>query len=60
MTLTPPRLITFLLSLILVGLAVASMYTKIPNIGGFVAGHRTWILVAAYAVLALGVVARGL
>jgi hypothetical protein len=60
MKLTPPRLITFAVSLILIGLAVASLYVRIPTIGRFVSGNRTWFFVAAYVVLALGVVTRSL
>lgn len=58
--LTAPRLITFAVSLILVGLVVASFYLRIPSIGQFVSGHRLGFLIAAYAVLALGVVWRRL
>ena len=60
MNLTAPRLVTFALSLVLIGLAVASMYFKIPTIGKFVAGHRTGFFIGAYAVLALGVLSRRL
>lgn len=58
--LTPPRLVTFLISAVLIGLAVASLYVRIPMIGTFVVSHRTAFFVAAYVVLALGVVSRGL
>ena len=60
MKLTAPRLITFLVSAVLIGLAVASLYIRIPTIGRFVAGHRTEFLIGAYAVLALGVLSRRL
>jgi hypothetical protein len=58
MNLTAPRLLTFLVSAILIGLAIASLYLRIPTIGRFVAGHRTEFFVGAYAVLALGVLVR--
>lgn len=58
--LTPPRLMTFAVSVVLAALAVASLYMRVPVVGHFVVGHRLWILVAAYVVLALGVVARAL
>jgi hypothetical protein len=58
--LTPPRLITFIVSFILAAVAVASVYTRVPFVGHFVVGHRIWVLVAAYALLALGVVSRSL
>ena len=60
MNLTAPRLLTFLVSAILIGLAIASLYLRIPTIGRFVAGHRTEFFVGAYAVLALGVLVRRL
>ncbi|AWN40132.1 hypothetical protein [Methylobacterium durans] len=60
LSLSPPRLVTFLLSIILIGLAVASLYLKIPTIGPTVVKYRTWFFIAAYAVLALGVVSRSL
>ncbi|MDB5589732.1 hypothetical protein [Enterovirga sp.] len=56
--LSPPRLITFALSLVLVGLALASLKLKIPVVGPTVVSHRTWFFVGAYAVLALGVLSR--
>lgn len=58
--LTPPRLVTFAISLLLVALAVASLYTRLPVVGPTVVLHRTWFLVGGYAVLALGVLSRRL
>lgn len=58
--LTPPRLITFVVSLVLAGLVLASFYIRIPSIGQFVGQHRLGMLAAAYIVLALGTVVRGL
>ncbi|GJE44225.1 hypothetical protein [Methylobacterium soli] len=60
LSLSPPRLVTFLLSIVLIGLAVASFYLKIPTIGATVMKYRTWFFIGAYAVLALGVVSRSL
>ena len=60
LSLSSPRLVTFLLSVILIGLAVASLYLKIPTIGPTVVKYRTWFFIGAYAVLALGVVSRSL
>lgn len=60
MSLSAPRTITFLVSLVLIGLAVASLYMRIPTIGRFVAGHRTEFFVGAYAVLMLGVLSKRL
>ena len=58
--LTPPRLITFVVSLVLAGLVLASFYIRIPSIGQFVVQHRLGMLAAAYIVLALGTVLRNL
>lgn len=61
MTLTSPRLLTFLLSLALVALAMTGLlHVHVPTVGPFVAAHRVAILAVAYAVLALGVVLRKL
>ncbi|ACK81035.1 hypothetical protein [Methylorubrum extorquens] len=58
--LSAPRALTFLVSLVLIGLAVASLYMRIPAIGPTVVKFRTWFFVAAYAVLALGIVTKSL
>ncbi|MDB5593279.1 MAG: hypothetical protein JWM36_240 [Hyphomicrobiales bacterium] len=60
MQLTTPRILTFIVSLILALLAIASLYTRIPTVGLWIIGHRFWMMVAAYVILALGVVMRGL
>lgn len=60
MQLTTPRVLTFLLSLIMALLAVASLYARIPTIGSWVNAHRFWMMVAAYVILALGVILRRL
>lgn len=62
MTLTAPRLLTFLVSLVLLGLVAASLYWRlpIPRVGPFVAKHRHEIRMAAWAVLAAGVLSRRL
>lgn len=58
--LTPPRLITFAISVALIALAVAvaSLYQRIPVIGKTVLAHRTWFFVGAYVILALGVTSK--
>ena len=60
LNLSPPRTITFLVSLVLIGPAVASLYMRVPTIGLTVVKFRTWFFAGAYVVLALGVVSRGL
>jgi len=59
--LTPPSFPVFIISVILAGLAIASMFTNIPVIGHYLAGpHRFWALAIAYAILFIGVVFDGL
>jgi hypothetical protein len=60
--LTPPRVITFLVSLILVVAATASLYTRLPLVGAYLNAnpHRFWIAIAGYVILMLGVLLRGL
>ncbi|MEA2833150.1 MAG: hypothetical protein QOG66_1352 [Methylobacteriaceae bacterium] len=58
--LTPPRFLTFIVSLIVLLTAVASLYTRLPVVGAFVNAHRFWIAIAGYVILMLGVLLRGL
>jgi hypothetical protein len=58
--LSPPGLPAFLVSLILAGVAIATLYTRVPFVGHYVGAHRFWVLAAAYAALLLGVVVEGL
>jgi len=60
LNLASPRASTFLVSLVLIGLGVASLYLRIPTIGPTVVKFRTWFFVGAYVVLALGVVSKSL
>ena len=50
-----PRLATFAASLALVLAATLSLRFHLPVGQGFVAAHRLWLAVAAYGLLALGV-----
>ena len=59
-SLNAPKVITFLISLLLIGSAVASLYVHLPAGQGFVASHRFWLAVAGYGLLALGVLLPGL
>jgi hypothetical protein len=60
MQLTAPRLLTFIVSLIIAALAVASLYIRLPTVGAWINGHRFWMMVAAYVILTLGVALRRL
>jgi hypothetical protein len=58
--LTPPRLVTFAVSFVLVVVALASFYTRLPGVGTFVNAHRFAIVVVGYVILVAGVLLRGL
>jgi hypothetical protein len=58
--LTPPSNLVFLISLVLAVVAVVSEFFKIPSIGPWVHEHKFWIMTAAYALLAAGVLLRGM
>ena len=60
LNLSPPRTITFVVSFVLIGLAVASLYMRIPTIGPAVMKFRNWFFIGAYVILALGVVSKSL
>lgn len=60
LNLSAPRVLTFLVSVGLIGLPAASLYMHIPTIGPTVVRFRTWFFIGAYAVLALGVVSKSL
>ena len=59
-SLSAPRIPTFVISLALVLIALASMYGRLPVGQGFVAQHRSLLVVAGYVVLALGVLFPGI
>jgi cadmium resistance protein CadD (predicted permease) len=44
----------------LIGLAIASLYLRIPTIGTTLVKFRTWFFGAAYVVLGLGIVLKSL
>lgn len=56
MNLSAPKAITFVLSLLLVALAVVSRYTPIPQ----VTPNAFWIAIIGYVLLVLGVTMKGL
>ena len=58
--LTPPSAPVFVISFVLAVLALVSLYFRIPSIGHFVSHYRFWMMTAAYVVLFIGVVLRGL
>jgi hypothetical protein len=55
MNLTPPTTAVFIVSLILAALAVIGKFAAIP----FITDHGFWVAVAAYVILAVGNLFRG-
>jgi hypothetical protein len=60
MKLSAPKFIVWLLALILAVLAIVSKYAGIPVIGGFVKQYDFWVMTAAYGLLFLGTLFKGL
>ena len=60
MKLSAPKFIIWLLALILAGLAIASKYAGIPVVGSFVRQNEFWVMTAAYVLLFLGTIFKGL
>lgn len=60
MKLSAPKFIVWLLALILAALAIASKYVAIPVVGNFVKQYDFWVMTAAYGLLLLGTLFRGL
>jgi hypothetical protein len=55
MNLTPPSTAVFVITLILAALAIISVFAAIP----FVSANAFWVLAAAYVLLAVGNLFRG-
>jgi len=60
MKLSAPKFIIWLIALILAALAIASRYVGIPVVGGFVRQNEFWVMTAAYGLLFLGTLFKGL
>jgi threonine/homoserine/homoserine lactone efflux protein len=56
MNLSAPKVITFILSLLIVALAIVSRYTPIPQI----TPNAFWVSIIGYVLLLLGVTMKGL
>ena len=56
MNLSAPKVIIFLISLVIVALAIVSRFTAIPQI----TPNAFWVAIAGYVLLALGVTMKGL
>lgn len=60
MRLTPPTIPVFLIAVILAAVTVVDIYTHVPVVHAVVATHRFGAMVAAFVILAAGVVFPGL
>ncbi|PKM40966.1 MAG: hypothetical protein CVV04_00450 [Firmicutes bacterium HGW-Firmicutes-9] len=60
MRLSAPTIIIWLLALILAALAILSKFIGIPVIGGFIKQNDFWVMTAAYGLLFLGTLFKGL
>ena len=54
--LTPPKMLTFWIAIILAALGVLSTFVKIP----FVSTYSLWFVVAGFVLLVLGLLFKGL
>jgi len=60
MRLSAPKVVVWVIALILAALAIISQYTSIPVVGSFVARNDFWVMTAAYGLLFLGTLFKGL
>lgn len=60
MKLSAPKFLVWLLALILAALAIVSKYAAIPYVGDFVKQYDFWVMTAAYGLLLLGTLFKGL
>jgi len=58
--LSAPKWIGWRLALILAALAIISRYASIPYVGSFVHANEFWVMTAAYGLLFLGTLLKGL
>jgi hypothetical protein len=60
MKLSRPTTVVWIIALILAALAIVSKFANIPVIGNFVSQNDFWVMTAAYGLLFLGTLLRGL
>jgi hypothetical protein len=60
MRLSAPKVVVWVIALILAALAIISQYTSIPVVGSFVARNDFWVMTTAYGLLFLGTLFKGL
>jgi uncharacterized membrane protein len=60
MKLSAPKVVIWVIALILAALAIISQFTSIPVIGSFVKQNDFWVMTAAYGLLFLGTLFKGI
>jgi len=60
MNLSAPKIVVWLLALVLAALAIVSKYVAIPYVGDFVRQYDFWFMTAAYGLLFLGTLFKGM
>jgi len=60
MKLSAPKFLVWLLALILAALAIVTKFVPIPYVGDFVKQNDFWVMTAAYGLLFLGTLFKGL
>ncbi len=60
MRLSAPKVLVWIIALILAALAIVCQFVTIPVIGGFVSSYKFWFMTAAYGLLFLGTLFKGL
>ena len=60
MKLSAPKVVVWVLALILAALAIISQFTSIPIIGSFIKRNDFWVMTVAYGLLFLGTLFRGI
>jgi len=59
MKLSAPKVIVWVIALILAALAIVVQFTSIPVVGSFVRQNDFWVMTAAYGLLFLGTLLKG-
>ncbi len=60
MKLSAPKVIVWVIALILAALAIISQFTSIPVVGSFVKQNDFWVMTAAYGLLFVGTLFKGI
>lgn len=60
MRLSAPKVVVWVIALILAALAIISQFASIPVVGNFVKQNDFWVMTAAYGLLFVGTLFKGL